>query len=561
MSRRTPQRPAPIPQKAPLAAPPAWLRPAILVLTALLIAAWASTDVSDPDTWWHLKTGQYIVQHHTLPVPDPFSFTTYMGKPAYAREGVTRNFNLTHEWLAQILLYLTYAAGGYAGLVMLRSLLLAAFCGIIGWIVYHRTRRFYLSVAAAVAASTVACLFRGDRPYLITYVLLAATIAVLEHRRWLWVLPPMFALWANFHGGFFVGWLALFAYSAEALFLRWHGKPVPDERRVWLVTAASILASGLNPNLLRVIPVMIDYRYSIMQATLWEWQYPNPWPPSPFSMLLAGGLVVLIWKRRDVRPVDFLLFLGFGTLAMMAVRNIILAALVGPLIMASYLPWKKILPVAAEFAAAALLLVGIAMPIAQGRAFQFHAAEWRFCGGAADFLLAHHIAGPMFNTYELGGYLIWRLWPQERVFIDGRALNESVYMDYQRIAFNADATNGQSGEDLLKQYGIEVIVMDGFEYTSGAPYLLPAALSDPKQTEWKLVYQDEQAVIYMKHPPPDVQPLNSFDALAAMEAQCNLNLDKDPGHPRCAQGLSRLFARIGDGVRASRWASIYARYE
>jgi len=541
-------------------AAPRWLRPAILALAALLLLAWSSTGVSDTDTWWHLKTGQFIVQHHTLPVPDPFSFTTYLGKPAYAREAATRYFNLTHEWLAQIVLYVTYAAGGYAGLVLLRSLLLAAFCGIIGLVVHHRTRSFHLAVAAALAAGTVACQFRNDRPYLITYVLLATTVALLEYRRWLWVLPPMFLIWANCHGGFFVGWLALFAYSAEALFLRWRGNPLPDDRRVWLVTAASVLASGLNPNWFRVIPVMIDYRYSIMQSTLWEWQYPAPWPPTPFSVLLAGALAVLIWKRRLARPVDFLLLLGFGTLANMAVRNIILAALVGPLVIASYVPWKKTIPVAAEFGAVALLLLGIGVPIVQGRAFQFRAADWEFCGGAADFLLAHHISGPMFNTYEMGGYLIWRLWPQERVFIDGRALNESVYLDYQRIAFNAEAANGKSGEELLKQYGIEVIVMDGFEYTSGAPYLLPAALSDPKQTEWKLVYQDAQAVVYMRHPPPDVQPLNSFDALAAMESQCNLHLENDPGHPRCALGLSQLFARIGDGGRARRWAGIYAKY-
>ena len=50
-------------------------------------------------------------------------------------------------------------------------------------------------------------------------------------------------------------------------------------------------------------------------------------------------------------------------------------------------------------------------------------AGWRYPDGAARFLLANHIGGPMFNTYEYGGYLMWRLWPQERVFIDGRALN------------------------------------------------------------------------------------------------------------------------------------------
>lgn len=532
-----------------------------MVLTALAIMAWSSTEVGDTDTWWQLKTGQYLLQQHKLPAPDPFAFTTYTGKPAYATEEVTRYFNLTHEWLAQILFYLTYSGGGYAGLILLRCLLIAAFCGIVGLAAWRRTQSFHLALGAALAASTIATLFHADRPYLITYVFLATTVALLEYRRWLWVLPPMFVIWANCHGGFFVGWLALFAYSAEALYFRFRGKPLAGERQVWLLTAACVLVSGLNPNWFRVIPVMVSYRYSIMQASLWEWQYPNPWPPSPFSILLAGALAVMLWKRRETRPVDWLLLIGFGTLACMAVRNIILAALVGPFLIASYLPWKKALPVVAEFAIAVLLVVGIGVRVADGKAFQFRAADWKFPSGAADFLLSHHITGKIFNTYEQGGYLIWRLWPEQQVFIDGRALNETVYLDYQRIAFNAEAVNGKSGEQLLKEYGIEVIVMDGFEFTSGSPYLLPAALSDPKQTEWKLVYQDGQAVIYMRHPPPDVQPLNSFDALAGMEAQCNMYLEHDPGMPRCALGLSQLFARIGDTGRARRWNSIYAKYK
>src|SRR5947208_5034505 len=104
MSRRPAKRPSPV-----MEAPPAqlsdsrWLRAAILAITALLLAAHTSSEVADTDTWWHLKTGQYIVQQHALPSPDPFSFTTYLGKPMYPGEANTRYFNLTHEWLAQVL--------------------------------------------------------------------------------------------------------------------------------------------------------------------------------------------------------------------------------------------------------------------------------------------------------------------------------------------------------------------------------------------------------------------------------------------------------------------------
>jgi hypothetical protein len=159
----------------------------------------------------------------------------------------------------------------------------------------------------------------------------------------------------------------------------------------------------------------------------------------------------------------------------------------------------------------------------------------------------------MFNTYEFGGYLIWRLYPQQKVFIDGRALNESVFLDYRRIAYNADSTGGKSAEELLRDYGIGVILMDGFEFGMGSPYLLVAALSDPRQIEWKLVYRDAQAVIFMRQPPPGVQPVNPFEALAAMEDQCAEHLRHDPVHPGCAAGMADLFSRIGDAVRASKW--------
>ena len=116
---------------SPPAALPIWLRPAILVLSAFLLMACFSTEVTDSDTFWHLATGKYLVDHHQLPVPDPFSFTTYMGKPLPGEETV-RAFNLTHEWLAQIIMYLAYAIGGFGGLVLLRAFLMTAFCATGG---------------------------------------------------------------------------------------------------------------------------------------------------------------------------------------------------------------------------------------------------------------------------------------------------------------------------------------------------------------------------------------------------------------------------------------------
>jgi hypothetical protein len=250
--------------------------------------------------------------------------------------------------------------------------------------------------------------------------------------------------------------------------------------------------------------------------------------------------------------------------------------MVAPLLIVTYLPWKRRAPVVLEYAVAIIILTVAAVPVIRGRAFQFCGADWKYPAGAADFVLAHHIQVPMFNTWEFGAYLIWRLWPLQRVFIDGRAQSEIVYLDYQRMVYNVKASSepvdtayqalrprvvsGKSAEELLDQYGIEMIVMDGFEYATGSPYLLVAALADPRQTTWKLVYRDTQAMIFMRYPPANIHPLPPKEVLDAMEAQCQEHLRHEPDTPNCAAGLSNLFAGIGDPTRFSLWQAIANRY-
>ena len=125
-------------------------------------------------------------------------------------------------------------------------------------------------------------------------------------------------------------------------------------------------------------------------------------------------------------------------------------------------------------------------------------------------------------------------------------MNESINRDAGRISMNADSNGGKSGEQLLKEYGIDVIVMDAFDSVSGQAFYLPAALADPSQKEWKLVYQDVHDVIYMRNPPPDVTPLQSLDALVAMERQCGYYVEN--GQPACARGLIDIFSRIFDPI-------------
>ena len=456
-----------------------------------------------------------------------------------------------------MLFYAAYRTGGFAGMVLFRGALLAAFCALAGLVTYRRAGGFYLPLAAAFATAGVATDFALDRPYLITFLFLAATVAILEYRRAMWLLPVLFLIWANCHGGYFLGWLALGAYAAEALWARWRMKPAADNRVLWMASAASFLISGANPNGFRVPQILLHYRSSYLTSRLLEWSPPRLWPPGEFTLLLAGAAVVLLWRRREVRVVDWLLFAAFAAAALAAGRNTIFIGFLAPVLIACYFPWKRNLPAPVQWGAAALLLAGLGMGIGSGRFFQLRAAEWRYPRGAADFLLAHHVTGPLFNTYEYGGYLIWRLWPHQRVFIDGRALSESLFLDYARILYNHDESGGKSAQELLDQYGIRTIVMNSFEYAGGLVYLLAPALSDPRQTEWKLVYSDPAALIFMRHPPAGVEPLDSLRVLDHMEAECDLHLEREPRYTLCARSLGQVFARIGDVDRARRWIGIY----
>src|SRR3954453_6975832 len=101
MSRRQPGRTKAGPKRFVM---PPWYGRVLLEVAAILLMALFSGEISDTDFWWHLKTGEYMSQTHRLPDPDPFAYTTATATDAYAGEATVRHFNLTHEWLSQVLM-------------------------------------------------------------------------------------------------------------------------------------------------------------------------------------------------------------------------------------------------------------------------------------------------------------------------------------------------------------------------------------------------------------------------------------------------------------------------
>jgi hypothetical protein len=532
----------------PSAPPTNWLKTATLILTAIFLLGLFSTEIADTDFWWHLKTGQYILDHHTLPVPDPFAYTTHRDEPV-------THFNLTHEWLSQILMYTVYSIAGFPGIVLARATLLAALSGLTGFLAARLSGNFYAGIAAACATASVLVEFTADRPALISFLGVAVFVTLLELRRGLWALPPLALLWANSHGGFFLGWIVLLAYCARP--------PLRENRQLWLVTACAIAASGINPNGFGIVSTVLAYRRSPMTANLIEWQRPKLWgQPYGFDILLYAAALVLILSWRKVRPAHWILFAAFAAASLTAFRNIPLIGFLAPVLIAAYFPFTFKVPSLLAWAPPILAAAGIVAGFAQGRFLQLRVAAWTIPAGAADYLLEHHLTGPIFNTYEQGGYLIWRLFPQARVFIDGRSLSETVYRDYNQILFNAgsvaDRITGPR-EDLLNRHGVQVVVMNTMDYVSGALYPLATALANPNSTDWDLVYDDPQAVIFLRHSPPTIPVLSNKlgRVLRHMDTECEAYINSSPDTPLCAKTLARYWSNNQVKDRARRMLLLY----
>ena len=527
---------------------PHWALPALVIVTSLFLIGLFSTEISDPDFWWHLKSGEYIAIQHRLPVPDPFAYTTAAAAPGYPGEENTRTFNLTHEWLAQTAWYLVYRAGGWPAVVLWKALLMAALCGLTGFVTRLRTGSLLWGAAAALATASLAVEFAHDRPSILTYVFTAGFIAIFEVRRGLWWLPVLALAWANCHGGFFFAWIACAAYCADALLRR-----APDARRILLVSGISVLVSGLNPNGFAAVANVIRYRQSALQSTLVEWSRPDLWgSPYAFDILLYACVLVLVFSWKRVRVSDWVLFGLFTAASLTAFRNELFIGLLAPVLIATYFPWKCRLPAWTPVASVAIVSVALVWGTVRGTFFQLRAAEWRFPSGAARFLSEHHIGAPLFNTYEYGGYLIWK---DQRVFIDGRALSETVFDDYRRIlgAPTGDAARFQ----MLARHGVGAIVMNAFEYTSGVLYPLALALTQASASDWKLVYDDSQALVFVRDVPAGVPVLDARRVIDHLESECALHVAQEPEFSLCARTLGDYFLRANDRDRARRALALY----
>ena len=476
------------------------------LFTAILFVAlfvMTTREIADPDFWWHLRTGQFILETQTIPHGDPFSATN-AGKTW-----------VTHEWLAEVLLYAVYALGGFPALI----LAFAALITLTFAFVYARCAgKPYVAAFAVLLAAIATAITWGVRPQMLSLLLTSVFLVALDHwektpSRAIWILPGWMLLWVNLHSGYALGIVIVAVYlfgalcraglTARALALNFRS----PSAQLFFVLIACLLAVLVNPN----GATMFGYPFETltsdaMQAYIQEWFSPDfhRLEFQPFAWLLLGTLAALAFAGKRVSLTQTILLGGFGYAALRSARNIPIFAIIAAPILADAL-WHIVETAGgAKFFAApkiraprgliALNWIVLALIVLAGSARvalvvtnQRAVERAKFPAAAVDFLRAEHFAGNVYNAYGWGGYLIWRLYPQTRVFIDGRA---DVYGDaFIENVFLKTYRAGADWRAPLDQFAVRVVLVE-----PGAP--LAAQLA--REPAWQKIYGDDQAVIYRR---------------------------------------------------------------
>lgn len=475
--------------------------------------------VSDPDLWWLLAGGRYMIEHRVFLTTDPFSAVA--GAPW-----------VNHAWGFELLLYAVHRLGGTTGFIVLQALFaVGTFAGL-----YRAMRRDQVDRGTILGVLVLAALatrgFWEPRPQLVTFAMMTAFWVVLREQargarnRLAW-LPLLMILWANLHAGFAIG-LALIALALVAEVLaRLFGEgtdgegleredgPAPGAgatdwraaRRLLAVGIGCTAATLVNPFHVHgaLFPFQV-VREQVGQAMIIEWRSPpfNHPQATLIELLVLAALVLLLWRRRPAAWLDVLALVAFVHLGLHAIRNLpLLVLILTPILGALATPARrKALPVVDTLRAwagrhpglaAAALAVFLATTWWLAPADARHAFTPRvgvepgaFPDGAIAFLERAPRDGVLFNEYIWGGYLIWRLYPRYRVWIDGRA---AVHGPVRLVEYYDIDEVRPRWRTLLDRSGVELVLVNRASRLGTVLRTAP---------DWEVLYEDGVAVVLAK---------------------------------------------------------------
>jgi Tfp pilus assembly protein PilF len=562
-----------------------------LLAAAAAIAAMAVFKVTCFDVWWHLKTGEYILTHRTVPVTDIFSYTV---------QGHTW---ITHEWLFEVILFLVYRLGALNGIIFLNAAIVLL--GFVFTALLLRRLRVELWVGAPlVLLAAFLVTFRAFcRPHIVTECLLALYLLVLlgykyspqirASRKWLWLLLAVQFVWANSHSGSVLG-IGLFALfiAAEAAQGRLGRKGVlnadwvlagSDLRFLTWLGLALLGVSFINPNLHRSLLYSVTImREPILAGGIRELQ--TPFQAAfrhadllvSFVVLLGLGAASFVLNRRRIQLFHLAVFLASGLAGCLALRNLPIFGLLSVPVVA--LNCQQLLKPGRRTwlnAAAALLALGVLVMVFT-RGVQVGAERRKpslgydarvFPVEAADFVEQAGIKEHVFSTMEYGGYFIWRWYPERRVFIDGRVdpYGAEFFRLYGRMLASSAAF-----DSVVAAYDINCCVLPAppSNTPATARYLGRTLAERPG---WALVYWDDLALVYVRDIPehaelirthayhalvptllglPEGSQAEEPGFLTALESEAERAVEENPGSRLARVLFGAVKMRLGSPAEA-----------
>lgn len=515
----------------------------LLILVFLTYA----NKVDDLDFWWHLKSGQLIYETHTIPQKDYFSYTTEIpegiskiGKSEVATTELPSennnwfwSTNLKHSWLSQLIFYLAYLLGGFTGIGILKSIIFV----LVYFVLYltmlrrgagHLSSFFILCLIAFIGID-----FNYTRPQIFSFILFPCVLYILydfrKEGKSIYFLPLIMIIWANLHGGFILGVLIIFVFTfTEFLKYLLHNtsdisktSPLPKVklRTLILFSFISCFASLINPNSYKpfLLPFILE---SSIFATIEEYHRPMLYEYHAYWLMLVLIImaILILIKAKNLDLTELFLSIIVIPPSLRSIRYIIFFALGSGIFLAYSMTYiskriaelnsfKKLLD-KTKFSKIDLmgyisLLLALSSLIilikigTSGGVLRFDMGGKRYPSGAVTFIKENKIPGNMFNPYNLGGYLIWNLYPDYRVFIDGRCLNETAFFHCKQIlkAERGNTTDVPLWKRLLDAYNINFILTGA---VSSNGNIIPLVDTLYISTDWELIYVDGKSMIFLK---------------------------------------------------------------
>ena len=464
----------------------------------------AARPLSDGDFWWHLKTGEYILNTRSIPKTDFFSFTNY-GRAWVA-----------HEWLSEAIFYAIYSRFGFNVLIVVFALLTA----LAFWIAFKRSGSHPLigGSAALLGVWTVLPTI-GVRPRVFTLLLSSVYLALLARyvRRgqghFIWWLVPLMAVWVNLHGGFLIGLVLIGLVMVGIPLDAWTGGETLKStwlrlKPLTLVLLGCLFAVLLNPHGIWIYKFPFEIFLSpVQQQTVNDWLSPNFHRSEAVPLILLVFLTIgaLSLSPKRVRLSDLVLFLATLYMTLKSQRHMAILALVAAPMMADYLQnWITAMSGGKLFAPESSTNLNLRRKTTfYGLLFllPLFAFGWKLKTTvfsepgqfaidapvkAVDYLAQNQITGNTFTDPNIwGGYLIWKM-PSNPVYIDGRIdmYGDEFVKEYLNIILGYS-----DWREPFDRYGVRTVIV--------APKSA-VATTMRKSADWQQVYQDEMAVVFTR---------------------------------------------------------------